>query len=90
MYTTLPLCLCSKNSNHKAQYSICGVMVSVLSLCAIDRGFKPLSGQAKDYTIDISCFFAKYTVVRRKSKDWLAVDQYNICSIKKKERRLVG
>jgi hypothetical protein len=65
-------------------------MVSVLSLCAIDRGFKPLSGQAKDYTIDISCFFAKYTVVRRKSKDWLAVDQYNICSIKKKERRLVG
>jgi hypothetical protein len=46
-------------------------MVRVLSLCAIDRGFKPLSGQAKDYKIDISCFSAKHTALRSKNKDWM-------------------
>ena len=53
-------------------------MVSVLSLCAIDCGFEPWSGQAKNYKIGISCFFTKYAVVRRKSKDWLAKTQDNV------------
>jgi hypothetical protein len=53
-------------------YRICGVMVSVLTLSAIDRGFEPQSGQTKDYKIGICCFPAKHTALRRKSKDWLA------------------
>jgi hypothetical protein len=32
-----------------------GVMVSVLTLSAVDRRFKPRSGQTKDYKIGI-CF----------------------------------
>ena len=35
---------------------ISGVMVSMLALSAIDRGFEPRSGQTKDYKIDICCF----------------------------------
>jgi hypothetical protein len=30
-----------------------GVMVSVLALSVVDRGFEPLSGQIKDYRIGI-------------------------------------
>ena len=33
-----------------------GVMVSVLALSVVDRGFEPRSGQTKDYKIGISCF----------------------------------
>ena len=32
-------------------------MVSVLASNAVDRGFEPRSGQAKDYKIDI-CYFS--------------------------------
>ena len=53
-------------------------MVSVLALNAVDCGFKPRSGQTKDNKIDICCFSAKYAVLRRKSKDWLARNQNNV------------
>ena len=55
-----------------------GVMVSVLALSAVDRGFKPLSGQTKDYKIGICCFSAKHAALRRKSKDRLAQNQDNV------------
>ena len=57
---------------------ICGVMVSVLTLSAVDCGFEPQSGQTKDYRIGICCFSSKHTVLRRKSKDWLARNQDNV------------
>jgi hypothetical protein len=44
----------------------------------IDRGFKPLSGQSKDYAICICCFSAKHAQLRRESKDWLARNQDNV------------
>ena len=36
------------------------------------------SGQTKDYKIGIFCFSVKYAALRRKSKDWLALNQYNV------------
>ena len=53
-------------------------MVSMLASSTVDRGFEPRSGQAKDYKIGIRCFSAKYTALRRKSKDWLARNQNNL------------
>ena len=53
-------------------------MVSVLALSAVDRGYEPRSGQGKDYKIGICCFFAKHAALRRKSKDWLAVNRDNV------------
>jgi hypothetical protein len=53
-------------------------MVSVLALSAVDCGFKPQSGQTKDYKIGICCFSAKYAALRRKSKDWLARNRDNV------------
>ena len=50
------------------------VMVSMLSASAVDRGFKPRSGQTKDYKISIYCFSAKHVVLSR-SKDGLARNQ---------------
>ena len=55
-----------------------GVMVSVLASSAVDCGFKPWSGQTKDYNIGICCFSAKHAALRRKSKDWLARNQDNV------------
>ena len=46
----------SKNTNR-----ISGVMVSVLNSSAVDRGFRPRSGQTKDYEIGICCFSIKHT-----------------------------
>ena len=46
-----------------------GVMVRVLALSAVDRGFDPRSGQSKDYEIGICCFSTKYATLRRKGKD---------------------
>ena len=46
------------------------VVVSVLALSAIDRGFEPQSGQTNDYKIDICCFSTKHAALMRKSKDW--------------------
>ena len=53
-------------------------MVRVLTSNAVDRGFKPRSGQAKDYEIGICCFSAKHAALRRKGKDWLAQNQNNV------------
>ena len=53
-------------------------MVSILTSSEVDRGFKPWSGQTKDYKIDICCFSAKHTALRRKSKDWFARNQNNV------------
>ena len=53
-------------------------MVSVLASSAVDRGFVPQSGQAKEYEIDICCFSAKHAAFRRKSKDCWARNQENV------------
>ena len=53
-------------------------MVSVLALNVVDRGFKHLSDQTKDYKIGSCCFSAKYVALRRKRKDWLAQNQNNV------------
>ena len=53
-------------------------MVSVLTSSAVDRGFKPWSGQTKDYKIGICCICAKHTALRRKSKDRLARNRNNV------------
>ena len=55
-----------------------GVMVSVLTSSVEDRGFEPRSGQTKDCKIGICCFSAKQGGLRRKSKDWLALNQNNV------------
>jgi hypothetical protein len=57
---------------------IAAVMVSVLASSAVDRGFEPRSGQAKDYKIGMCCFSAKHAALRRKSKDWLARNRNNV------------
>jgi hypothetical protein len=53
-------------------------MVSVLVSSAVDHGFKPWSGQTKDYKIGICCFSAKQAALGRKSKDWLVRNQNNV------------
>ena len=50
-------------------------MVSVLAWSAVDRGFEPRSGPTKDYKIGICYFFTKHEALRRKSRDWLALNQ---------------
>ena len=55
-----------------------GIMVSMLTLSVVNRGFQPWLGQAKDYTIGICCFSSKYAALRRKSIDWLALNRDNI------------
>ena len=57
---------------------ISGMMVSVLTSSAVDRGFKSHSGQPKDYKIGICFFSTKHAALRRKSKDWLARNQNNV------------
>jgi hypothetical protein len=54
-------------------------MVSVLVSSAVDRGFEIRSGQIKDYQIGICYFSAKHTALRKKSTDWLARNQNNMC-----------
>ena len=48
-----------KHVSHALYHIPCGVMVSVLALSAVYRGFEPRSDQTIDYTIGICCFFAK-------------------------------
>ena len=59
-------------------FSISGVMVSMLASSAVDRGFEPRSGQTKDYEIGICCFSAKHAALRRKTKDWLVRNRDNV------------
>ena len=47
---------------------IVGMIDSVLTSSAVDRGFEARSGQTKDYEIGICYFSAKHTAIRRKSK----------------------
>jgi hypothetical protein len=49
---------------------ISGVMVTVLAVSAVGRGFEPRSCQTKDYKIGICCFSTKHTALKRKSKNW--------------------
>ena len=58
-------------------------MVSVLASSAADRGCEPRSGQTKDYKMGICCISAKHTVLRRKSKDWLARNQDNVFRVER-------
>ena len=53
-------------------------MISVLASSVVDRGFDHRSCQTKNYQIGICCFSTKYTVLRRKSKDWLARNHDNV------------
>ena len=53
-------------------------MVSVVASSVVDRGFEPQSVQTKDNKINICCFSAKLTTLRRKSKGWLARNQNNV------------
>ena len=55
-----------------------GLMVSVLASSAVDREFKPRSGQTKDNKIGICCFSVKHAALRRKSKDYSARNQNNV------------
>ena len=54
------------------------VMVNVLALSVVDRGFKPRSGQTEDYISGICCFSAKHAALKRKCKVWLARNQINV------------
>jgi hypothetical protein len=54
----------------KKKCNLLGVMVRMLASSAVDSGFEPISGPTKDYKIDICCFSAKHTSLRRKNKDW--------------------
>jgi hypothetical protein len=58
--------------------TLSSVMVSVIASSAVYRGFEPRLGQTKDYKIDICCFSAKHEALRRKSKDWMARNHYNV------------
>ena len=53
-------------------------MVSAFVSCAVDREFEPRSGQTKEYTIGICCFFAKHEASSKKNKDCLARNQDNV------------
>jgi hypothetical protein len=55
-----------------------GVLITVLALSAVDRGFEPRLNQNTDYKIGFCCFSAKHAALRRKSKDWLAQNQNNV------------
>jgi hypothetical protein len=52
-------------------------MFILLASSAVDRGFEPRSGQAKDFKIGVYCF-AKHAALRSKSKNWLAQNQNNV------------
>lgn len=53
-------------------------MVNGLPSGSVDFGFKPRSGQTKDYNIGIRCFSDKHAVLRSENKVWLARDQHNV------------
>ena len=50
----------------------------MLASSEVDHWFEPQSGQTKDYKIGICCFSSKHTMLRRKSKDWLARNLDNV------------
>jgi hypothetical protein len=54
------------------------VIVSVLALSAVDRGFEYRSDQTKNYQLVCVAYNAKHAELRRKSKDCLARNQDNV------------
>jgi hypothetical protein len=52
--------------------NIRGVMVTLLASSAVDRAIKAWSGQTKDYKM------SKHRALRRKGKEWLALNQENV------------
>ena len=58
-----------------------GVMASVLTSGAVDRGVKRRSGQTKDFNIGICCFSANNTPLGRQGKDWFARYQDNVSDV---------
>lgn len=46
-----------------------GVMFSVFASSVVDRWFGPYSGQTKDSTIGICCFFAMHAALRNESEN---------------------
>jgi hypothetical protein len=54
------------------------VMLSMLASSTVDHGFHPRSGLTKDYKIGTCSFSAKHAALRRKNKDWLALNQDNV------------
>ena len=53
-------------------------MISELASNVVDPGFEFRLGQTKDYKIGICCCSSEHTALRRKSKDWLALNQDNV------------
>ena len=73
MFYNLDINDSNNNKNKiKANYGICGVTFTMITLCVVDHVFEPRSGQTKDYEIGIYCFSAKHEGLRRNSKDCLA------------------
>ena len=64
-----------KDMSHDNTNCIGGVIVHLLVLNVVHRGFYIWSGQAKDYKIGICCFSAKHAALWRKRKDGLAQNQ---------------
>ena len=56
------------NKIKKKQQPIGGLMLSVFSSNAIDRGFESLLAQTKDCKIDIYCFSAKHASLGIRAK----------------------
>ena len=67
-----------KHQNLLLSNQVGDVMVSVFAYCVVDRGFKPWSGQTKDYKMGMCCFLTKNAALRSKSKDWLARNRNNV------------
>ena len=55
-----------------------GVRVHMLTLSAVDRGFRSRSGQTKDYKIGSGCFSTKHAALRSRRKDCLTRNQDNM------------
>ena len=62
-------------------YRMGGIMASVLASSVVDRWIESRSGKTKDYKLGMCCFSAKYTALRRKSKDLLARNQDNVSEL---------
>ena len=54
------------------------VIVSVFALSSVDHGFQARSVQTKLYKIGICWFSAKHAALRRKRKDWFALNHENV------------
>jgi hypothetical protein len=52
---------CGESSSHMSRIG----GIKVIASSTVDCGFKPCSGQTKDYKIGICCFYAKHTVIAK-------------------------